>query len=417
MPAFPTAEGFGANSIGGRGGTVIQVTNLSDDGNPGSLRYALTQTFPRTVVFRVGGRIALTSTLNITSPYVTIAGQTAPGGGILLTGRTIQIKTHNVIGRFLRWRCGLANVNLSTGTDTNWVIYGDVAGTGDLIRHDIIFDHCEFSGATDQHMDAYGNVTDITYQNCLVYDGLVCGHTGTPSASHAFGSIMASQPWFGNVIRISNHRCVWSGFVDRAPLINTYLNPSAGILTQQHELKNCLIYNWQGDGGITGFHAAFHNKNEWTSYMSQIGWTPGTGTSGTVPIQCTAIGNHWIEGPNGNPNSGVGWISHGARLHIADSIYWPTGFSNIATDGFAIKVNRSDPPLEDTELRRWRFIRRAILCQISELQHRRVYASVTVAVCDHQSRHADGRLRCAGLSLSQCRLSLCRAQRRHDGHS
>ena len=82
-PAFPGAEGFGANSIGGRGGTLIEVTNLNDSG-PGSFRAAVEASGPRIVVFRVGGTIELQSSLIITNPYITIAGQTAPGGGITL---------------------------------------------------------------------------------------------------------------------------------------------------------------------------------------------------------------------------------------------------------------------------------------------------------------------------------------------
>ena len=81
MPAFPGAEGFGAAAVGGRGGTVIEVTNLNDSG-PGSFRAAVGASGPRTVVFRVGGTIELQSTILFTNPYITIAGQSAPGGGI-----------------------------------------------------------------------------------------------------------------------------------------------------------------------------------------------------------------------------------------------------------------------------------------------------------------------------------------------
>jgi len=78
IPAFPGAEGFGAESVGGRGGKVLFVTNLNDSG-PGSLRAAVEAEGPRTVIFRVSGTIAMKSRLAVTKPYITIAGQTAPG--------------------------------------------------------------------------------------------------------------------------------------------------------------------------------------------------------------------------------------------------------------------------------------------------------------------------------------------------
>src|SRR5262249_3593634 len=102
--AFPGAEGEGAASVGGRGGSVCEVTNLNDSG-AGSLRTCVNSAGPRTVVFRVGGNITLNSTLTISNPYITIAGQTAPGGGITLKGPVqndlLVINTHNVIIRYI----------------------------------------------------------------------------------------------------------------------------------------------------------------------------------------------------------------------------------------------------------------------------------------------------------------------------
>lgn len=83
IPAFPGAEGFGAYTPGGRGGEVYEVTNLNDTG-PGSLREAVEAEGPRIVVFRISGNIEIKSKLAVRNPYITIAGQTAPGDGVCL---------------------------------------------------------------------------------------------------------------------------------------------------------------------------------------------------------------------------------------------------------------------------------------------------------------------------------------------
>src|SRR5690348_15518412 len=100
--AFPGAEGEGSMAAGGRGGSVCEVTNLNDAG-AGSLRACIDASGARTVVFRVAGNITLASTLRISNPYITIAGQTAPGGGITIKGPVqndlLVVATHNVIIR------------------------------------------------------------------------------------------------------------------------------------------------------------------------------------------------------------------------------------------------------------------------------------------------------------------------------
>jgi len=105
IPAFPGAEGFGAMALGGRGGTVIEVTTLANDG-PGSLRQACYAEGPRIVVFRVGGIIELQTDIKIGKPFLTVAGQTAPGDGICLKNATLRVCTHDVVIRHVRARPG-----------------------------------------------------------------------------------------------------------------------------------------------------------------------------------------------------------------------------------------------------------------------------------------------------------------------
>src|SRR5258708_40099288 len=105
VPAFPGAEGFGAGTPGGRGGKVIFVRNLDDSG-PSSFREACETNGPRIIVFRVAGIVDLKKAIRISQPYVTIAGQTAPGDGVCFRGSEISIRTHDVIMRFIRSRPG-----------------------------------------------------------------------------------------------------------------------------------------------------------------------------------------------------------------------------------------------------------------------------------------------------------------------
>src|SRR5699024_1084194 len=109
--AFPGAQGYGRFARGGRGGKVVEVTNLNDSG-PGSLRAAVTNDIgPRTIVFNVSGLIKLESRLTVKQSYITIAGQTAPGKGITLRHATFGVTGDDVIIRFMRVRLGADNVS------------------------------------------------------------------------------------------------------------------------------------------------------------------------------------------------------------------------------------------------------------------------------------------------------------------
>jgi len=162
--AFPNAEGFGKYTTGGRGGSVIKVTNLNASGS-GSLRAALEASGTRTIVFEVGGTIDLSGTnIYISNGNLTVAGQTAPGDGILIKGGMIQIEDSNVILRYLRIRPG-------SGSLTDYDALSITAWSGKTIEN-VIIDHCSLSWAKDENMNirtvGSGIVKDVSVQNSFI---------------------------------------------------------------------------------------------------------------------------------------------------------------------------------------------------------------------------------------------------------
>jgi pectate lyase len=228
LPAFPGAEGFGTQTPGGRGGRVIEVTTLEDDG-PGSLREAVTAKGPRTIVFHVGGTIRLKSHLRVTEPFVTIAGQTAPGSGILLRDACLFIQTHDVVVRFIRSRVGASLVE-GFNTQNAVQVEGDDA-------FNIVVDHCSFSWSIDECVGVRIPVHDTTFSWNLVGEGLRQPFTKEQigkDRSHSMAWIMSGGPtrctMHHNLLALCNSR-----------------NPR--IQGGRHAFINNVIYGW---GSLTG---------------------------------------------------------------------------------------------------------------------------------------------------------------------
>ena len=116
LPVFPGAEGYGTNTPGGRGGKVIEVTSLANAG-AGSFREAVSAKGPRIVVFRVAGIITLESQLDVREPFLTVAGQTAPGQGVFINGAGLTVFTHDVVLQHLRVRPGEFPFTLAQDND------------------------------------------------------------------------------------------------------------------------------------------------------------------------------------------------------------------------------------------------------------------------------------------------------------
>jgi hypothetical protein len=210
--AFPDAEGYGKYTVGGRGGKVYEVTNLNDDGE-GSLRAAVEASGPRTVVFRVSGTITLNSRLTISNPYITIAGQTAPGDGICIRRHQVSIDADEVIIRYIRIRVGD-----ESGEDDDAI--------SSRYTKNIIMDHLSASWSVDETMSIY-HCENITVQYCLVSESMyksnhIKGH-------HGFGGI-----WGAN--RSTYHHNLLAHHPSR--------NPRFASGCGNTDYRNNVIYNW-----------------------------------------------------------------------------------------------------------------------------------------------------------------------------
>ena len=237
IPAFPGAWGGGMYSHGGRGGKVMVVTSHEDSG-PGTLREACEQAGPRVVVFNVAGIIRLKDRIRVRAPYITIAGNTAPGDGVCVAGNTVELETHDVLVRHLRFRRGATDVG-----DRNDSIGGNPVGN-------IMIDHVSASWGLDENMSMYRHMyqppgggkplklptVNITIQNSIFSE---CLNT----YNHAFGSTIGGH-------NSTFHHNLWAS--------NTGRNPSVGM-DGDFGLVNNVIFNWKHRTVDGGDHQSFYN--------------------------------------------------------------------------------------------------------------------------------------------------------------
>jgi hypothetical protein len=305
IPAFPGAEGGGMYAFGGRGGKVIVVSSLEDSG-PGTFREACETGGARIVVFNVAGIIRLKSPLIIRAPYITIAGQTAPGDGVCIAGESVWINTHDVIIRHMRFRRG-----------ETWVGRRDDALGGNPVGN-IMIDHVSASWGLDENMSIYRHMYDpgdgskskklptvnITIQNSIFSEAL-------DTYNHSFGSTLGGE-------NCSFIRNLWA--------CNAGRNPSIGW-NGIFNLTNNVIFNWWNrtvDGG--DYQALYNIINNY--------FKPGPITPADTPV-----GHRILKPESGRSNLDVLVFGH---AYVNGNIV--EGYEEVNRDNWNGGVQVADMP-------------------------------------------------------------------------
>jgi pectate lyase len=327
-PAFPGAEGYGKYATGGTRLpegltrpvpiTVHKVTNLNDSG-PGSFRAAVSASGPRVVIFEVSGTIHLQSNLNITNSYITIAGQTAPGDGICITGYPFAVHASNVVIRFLRMRLGDANNQEADA-------FGIASG-----YNNIIIDHCSVSFGVDETFSFYA-VSNVTVQWTIISESLY--RSVHDKGTHGYGSLLGG-------VGVSFHHNLYAHHTSRTPRFNGGRAGTAG--TELVDFRNNVIYNWGFNGAHGGEVGARINVvNNYYKY--------GPATSGdqrryriVEPTSDRLMSGQILLDENNQPYHSSQWFVEG---NFVD------GFPSVTADNWAGGVQGSfagDPDIRSDE--------------------------------------------------------------------
>ena len=229
LPVFPGAEGFGTRTPAGRGGKVIEVTTLADNG-PGSLRAAIDIPNPRIIVFRTAGTVELESDLYLNHPFVTVAGQTAPGDGICLKNCGLVIMTHDVLIQHIRIRPGNEG-NIDADDNDAIKVFGRHGNSGGA--HNVVLDHISASWSEDEVISTWFGPRDITICWSIISEAL--NRSRHRKGTHSAGLLIGDST---DHVSIHHNLLVHNSF--RNPLI---------IDGGTHDVVNNVIHNW---GDIPG---------------------------------------------------------------------------------------------------------------------------------------------------------------------
>jgi pectate lyase len=253
LPVFPGAEGFGTRTVAGRGGKVIEVTSLADSG-PGTLRAAVEDRSPRTVVFRVGGTIELESELQIGHPFITIAGQTAPGGGVCLKNAGIAVSTHDVLIQHLRVRPGNEG-RVDPDINDAISILGPRGGEGGA--YNVVIDHVSASWSEDEAVSTWYGAHDVTISWSIISEAL--NRSRHRKRTHSAGLLIGDSSY-----NVSVHHNLLAHNDFRNPLIS-----EGGT----HDIVNNVIYNW----GVLPAEIVDLDANTFLNFVGNI-FVPGPST-------------------------------------------------------------------------------------------------------------------------------------------
>lgn len=331
IPAFPGAEGAGARATGGRGGKVLFVTNLRDydpaKENPilGSLRAAIDAKGPRIVVFRVSGTIPLKTTLKVNEPYITIAGQSAPGGGVCVKNYGTSIETHDVVIRYLRFRPGdeMGPDCRSRGKAFSC----DAVNLGRGAKN-VIVDHCSTSWSTDEVLSIHGvGVTDVTVQWCIISESLNDSYHA--KGEHGYGSLITCN---GSV---TYHHNLYAHHKSRTPRPGTYGDGSILL-----DFRNNVVYN-----SVRG------------------------GYSGEDPVRMNYVGNYIKPGPSSQWNCAFLIGGKASCIYADDNCM--VGRDNASGDRWSIFAQ-----LDDSNKRATPFPTAPVKTDTPAEAYRRILASV-----------------------------------------
>ncbi len=340
LAAFPGAQGFGARASGGRGGDVYHVSTLADAG-PGSLRFGVeSASGPRTIVFDVSGAIALASPLRIERSNLTIAGQTAPPGGITLRDEGIVLRgAHDIVLRYLRVRRGDLHVR-EAGRPKNSAGLDDISIAG---SKDVIVDHVSLSWSCDE---VFGIVRN---QNVTVQWSLIAEPLGDPALhpygdNHAYGlNISASS--------LSLHHNLIARYVMRGP----QFEPNDALDAQGYDVAMEAVNN-----------LSFDYKRSGARYKTGIEDNPEAATR--IRFGFHFVNNSYVREPGLKAPDIMAVTKHGVssqvRVYVAGNIGpdrprddldpWLSVSvekeGNIRAAGPEIQAQMSDQPLFAAEL-------------------------------------------------------------------
>lgn len=314
--SFPGAEGYGrfttgGRAVDGRGSKVYYVTRLDDTGEEGTFRWAVTtgDDTPRTVLFKVSGTIYLTKNVDIKS-NTTIAGQTAPGGGICLCGYRVKLGS-NIIVRHIRFRAGdLPKSSMSP------------LGVENV--KNIVLDHCSIGWSMEENLTLY-DCDYTTTQWCIFAEGLYDSRNS--KGNRAYGA-----QWGGE--HGTMHHSLFANNNSRSPRFNG-VRPNTHDRHADNEFVNNVIYNWGSVNAIYGGECSTGTASDYNRvYMINNYYKPGPATKDAAGSR-----RYWVSASGGNINEVGQWYLKGNKFELSSQ--WAPS-SSIWSDAELKKVNEDN---------------------------------------------------------------------------